>query len=114
MLQRKDTPFGKDLGKTTGWVHRAHIKKNMVKTLGGVSYQRITPEGLWIERGGQEQLLRVDDIVVCAGQVSVADLIIEDASFETKVHVIGGAKLAGELDAKRAIKEGAEVAAALG
>lgn len=114
LLQRKKTPLGAGLGKTSGWVHRAQLKKHAVRMLGGVQYKSVTDEGLWIEVDGHAQLLRVDTIVVCAGQESVKDLM-PSAGENTlaQYHIIGGAKLAAELDAKRAIREGAELAAKL-
>ena len=82
--------------------------------LRGVQYKAISNEGLWIEMAGQSQLLRVDSIVVCAGQESVKDLMPKaDENTLANYHIIGGAKLAAELDAKRAIREGAELAAQL-
>ena len=114
LLQRKTTPVGAGLGKTSGWVHRAQLKKHNVRMLRGVQYKSITDEGLWIETAGQDQLLRVDTVVVCAGQESVKELMpLEGENTLAKYHIIGGAKLAGELDAKRAIREGAELAAKL-
>lgn len=114
LLQRKDTPLGAGLGKTSGWVHRAQLKKHGVRMLRGVSYDAITPEGLWITLNGQSQLLRMDSIVVCAGQESVRELMPDEGEkLGARYHIIGGAKLAGELDAKRAIREGAELAARL-
>ena len=114
LLQRKTTPVGAGLGKTSGWVHRAQLKKHNVRMLRGVQYKAITDEGLWIETAGQDQLLRVDTIVVCAGQESVKEIMPTDGENTfAKYHIIGGAKLAGELDAKRAIREGAELAAKL-
>ncbi|NNH37110.1 NADPH-dependent 2,4-dienoyl-CoA reductase [Acinetobacter terrae] len=114
LLQRKTTPLGIGLGKTTGWVHRAQLKKHAVKMLRGVQYKSITNEGLWIETNGYDQLLRVDTVVVCAGQESVKDIMpTEDEFTLVNYHIIGGAKLAAELDAKRAIREGAELAARL-
>ncbi len=116
LLQRKTTPVGSGLGKTTGWVHRASLKKHQVRMMRGVEYERITPEGLWINVDGQDQLLRVDTIVVCAGQESVRDLMPADSGVKgngPQYHLIGGAKLAAELDAKRAIRDGAELAARL-
>ena len=114
LLQRKKTPLGAGLGKTSGWVHRAQLKKHAVRMLRGVQYRSVTDEGLWIEVDGHAQLLRVDTIVVCAGQESVKDLM-PSAGENTlaQYHIIGGAKLAAELDAKRAIREGAELAAKL-
>ncbi|WP_291360702.1 MULTISPECIES: NADPH-dependent 2,4-dienoyl-CoA reductase [Acinetobacter] len=114
LLQRKTTALGAGLGKTTGWVHRAQLKKHGVRMLRGVHYKSITDEGLWIEVDGHDQLLRVDTVVVCAGQESVKDVMpSEDQKTLANYHIIGGAKLAAELDAKRAIREGAELAAKL-
>lgn len=114
LMQRKTTPLGIGLGKTSGWVHRAQLKKHAVRMMRGVQYKAVTNEGLWIETNGHDQLLRVDTIVVCAGQESVKDLMPrEGESTLANYHIIGGAKLAGELDAKRAIREGAELAAKL-
>jgi 2,4-dienoyl-CoA reductase (NADPH2) len=114
LLQRKDSPLGAGLGKTSGWVHRAAVKKHGVRMMRGVSYDKITAEGLWVTIAGQEQLLRVDTIVVCAGQESVRDLMpTEGTTTGARYHIIGGAKLAAELDAKRAIRDGAELAASL-
>ena len=102
------------MGKTSGWVHRAQLKKHAVRMLRGVQYKAVTNEGLWIDLAGQDQLLRVDTIVVCAGQESVKDLMPSaEQNTLANYHIIGGAKLAAELDAKRAIREGAEVAAKL-
>ncbi len=114
LLQRKTTALGAGLGKTSGWVHRAQLKKHAVRMLRGVQYSSVSDEGLWIEVGGQAQLLRVDTIVVCAGQDSVKDIMPTEAEKTLATyHIIGGAKLASELDAKRAIREGAEIAAKL-
>ncbi|TCB75130.1 NADPH-dependent 2,4-dienoyl-CoA reductase [Acinetobacter sp. ANC 4173] len=111
LLQRKTTPLGIGLGKTSGWVHRAQLKKHAVRMLRGVQYKAVTNEGLWVETNGQDQLLRVDTIVVCAGQESVKDLMpSEGQATLANYHIIGGAKLAAELDAKRAIRDGAEIA----
>ena len=112
LMQRKTTPLGIGLGKTSGWVHRAQLKKHNVKMMRGVQYKAVTDEGLWVEVNGVEQLLRVDTIVVCAGQESVKALYPQEGEKHiAKYHIIGGAKLAAELDAKRAIRDGAEVAA---
>ena len=114
LLQRKTTSLGAGLGKTSGWVHRAQLKKHGVRMLRGVQYKAISDEGLWIEHAGQDQLLRVDTVVVCAGQESVKDIYpASDEATLANYHIIGGAKLAAELDAKRAIREGAELAARL-
>lgn len=114
LLQRKTSALGAGLGKTSGWVHRAQLKKHAVRMLRGVQYKAVTNEGLWVGMAGQDQLLRVDTIVVCAGQESVKDLMPSaEQNTLANYHIIGGAKLAAELDAKRAIREGAEVAAKL-
>ena len=113
LMQRSKGRLGAGLNKTTGWVHRAHIKSHGVMQMAGVQYEKVTNEGLWVTNPqGQSQLLRVDSIVVCAGQESVNDLMpnVGDAP-DAEYHLIGGAKLAAELDAKRAIRDGAEVAA---
>ena len=113
MLQRKSSKPGKNLGKTTGWVHRASLKQRGVETLAGCEYVRIDDAGLHIRREGQEQVVEVDTIVVCAGQESVRDLISPLAQAGSRVHVIGGADEAAELDAKRAIDQGTRLAASL-
>lgn len=115
LMQRKTGRLGAGLNKTTGWVHRAHIGKHGVQQLAGVRYDEITTEGIWItDAEGNSQLLEVDSIVVCAGQESVNDLMpTVGETPSAQYHLIGGAKLAGELDAKRAIREGAELASML-
>ena len=113
MLQRKSSKPGKNLGKTTGWVHRASLKQRGVETLAGCEYVRIDDAGLHIRREGQEQVVEVDTIVVCAGQESVRDLISPLAQAGSRVHVIGGADEAAELDVKRAIDQGTRLAASL-
>ena len=115
LLQRKTTPIGKDLGKTSGWAHRLVLKDSGVRQLNGVSYERVDDAGLHITVDGEARVLDVDHVVVCAGQESVRDLYDELASDSngTGVHLIGGADVAAELDAKRAIKQGTEVAARL-
>ncbi|CAG4891579.1 NADPH-dependent 2,4-dienoyl-CoA reductase [Paraburkholderia gardini] len=117
LLQRKPGKPGAGLGKTSGWVHRATLIRNGVRMLDGVSYLEIAPRGIRIARNGEEQWLEVETIVVCAGQESMRDLYpAAPASPHTggpRFHVIGGAALATELDAKRAIREGAELAARL-
>lgn len=113
LMQRSKGRLGAGLNKTSGWVHRAHIKSHGVIQMAGVQYEKVTNEGLWVTNPqGQSQLLRVDTIVVCAGQESVNDLMpnVGDAP-NAEYHLIGGAKLAAELDAKRAIRDGAEIAA---
>ena len=113
LLQRKETRIGKDLGKTTGWVHRAALKAKGVQELTGVAYERIDDAGLHITVGGKPRLLEVDNVVICAGQDSVRELVDQLAEAGVTHHVIGGADVASELDAKRAIKQGTELAAAI-
>jgi 2,4-dienoyl-CoA reductase (NADPH2) len=114
LLQRKTTKVGAGLGKTSGWVHRAVMQKNGVQMMSGVEYKAISDDGLLIAIDGKEQLLPVDNVVICAGQESLKDIMPpEGTSTKAKFHLIGGAALASELDAKRAIREGAELAAGL-
>jgi len=117
LLQRSaGKKMGQGPGKTTGWVHRLALQQHQVKMLGGVEYQKIDDLGLHIRVDGEAQILDVDNIVICAGQESVRDLLPLDSAgriADKQFHVIGGAKLAGELDALRAIREGAELAAGL-
>ncbi|MCP4340231.1 MAG: NADPH-dependent 2,4-dienoyl-CoA reductase [Desulfobulbaceae bacterium] len=110
LLQRKKTKPGTGLGKTTGWIHRSVLKKNNVKMLNGVEYLAVNEQGLLIRHNGEEQLLEVDDVVVCAGQLSELQLAGELDELGIRYHLIGGALKAGELDAKRAIAQGTEVA----
>jgi 2,4-dienoyl-CoA reductase (NADPH2) len=114
LLQRKTTRPGAGLGKTSGWVHRATLVRNGVQMLAGVQYDRIDDAGLHITVGGEQRLLEVDNVVICAGQESLAELMpAEGTKGGPRFHKIGGAALAAELDAKRAIREGAELAARL-
>jgi len=113
LLQRKTSKVGAGLGKTSGWVHRATLKKKGVEMVAGVTYKKVTDEGLWIEIDGKEQLLAVDTIVVCAGQVPQRELHNALQEKGVSVHLIGGADVAAELDAKRAIRQGAELAASI-
>lgn len=94
-------------------MHRASLKQRGVETLAGCEYVRIDDAGLHIRREGQEQVVEVDTIVVCAGQESVRDLISPLAQAGSRMHVIGGADEAAELDAKRAIDQGTRLAASL-
>ena len=110
LLQRKTTKVGKGLGKTSGWVHRANLMKHGVKMLPGVTYKSITDNGLLIEIDGKEQLLAVDNVIICAGQESNRELQQTLESGGMTVHLIGGANVAAELDAKRAIRQAAELA----
>jgi len=114
LLQRKLSKVGAGLGKTTGWIHRATLQKNGVKMLAGVSYKKIDDLGLTIEIDGKEQVLDVDHVIICAGQESQRSLyqkLESSRGAEQGLHLIGGAKVAAELDAKRAIRQAAELAA---
>jgi 2,4-dienoyl-CoA reductase (NADPH2) len=111
LLQRTPSRPGRSLGKTTGWAHRASLKAHKVEMLGGVSYERIDDAGLHVQVHGEPRLLAVDNVVICAGQLSRRELQAGLEGVET--HLIGGARLAGELDAKRAIEEGVRLAASL-
>jgi 2,4-dienoyl-CoA reductase (NADPH2) len=113
LLQRKPTPPGRELGKTTGWVHRLALKRRGVRMLSGVAYDRIDDAGLWIRQGDRPQLLEVDNVVVCAGQEPQRELLPGLGQAAVRTHLIGGSKLATELDAMRAIDEGSRLAAAL-
>ncbi len=116
LLQRTKGPQGTRLGKTSGWVRRASLKAKGVQQLSGVNYERIDDDGLHISFGpdhSDPRLLVVDNVVVCAGQESVRDLEDELRRNGIEPHVIGGAALAAELDAKRAIRQGTELAARL-
>jgi 2,4-dienoyl-CoA reductase (NADPH2) len=114
LLQRKTPRPGPGLGKTSGWVHRATLLRNGVTMLAGVQYDRIDDAGLHITVGGEQKLLEVDNVIVCAGQESLAELMPSDEpKAGPRFYKIGGAALAAELDAKRAIREGAELAARL-
>ncbi|HEX6319259.1 MAG TPA: NADPH-dependent 2,4-dienoyl-CoA reductase [Burkholderiales bacterium] len=112
MLKRSHTPFGHTLGRTTGWVHRAELARNGVRMVKGVQYVRIDDAGLHVRLEGKEQVVAADTIVVCAGQVPRKWGLSPFPPFPV-FHLIGGAKQAGELDAERAMREGAELAAAL-
>lgn len=113
LLQRKASKVGKQLGKTTGWIHRATLKQKAVKMLGNVSYERIDDQGLHIKVGEQSQCLAVDNIVICAGQMPQRALQQSLLDAGVSVHLIGGADVASELDAKRAIRQGAELASTI-
>ena len=110
LLQRKTSKVGGGLGKTTGWIHRATLQKNNVKMLAGVSYKSIDDQGLHIEIDGKAQILAVDNVIVCAGQEPNRNLQQALIDAGKPVHLIGGANVAAELDAKRAIRQAAELA----
>jgi 2,4-dienoyl-CoA reductase (NADPH2) len=116
LLQRKPAPLGKGLGKTTGWIHRRALAMKRVEMMGDVRYERIDDQGLHVSFGdarSRPTLLEVDNVVMCAGQESVIDLYEPLRAAHCSVHRIGGAELAAELDAKRAIDQGSRLAARL-
>lgn len=113
LLQRKESKVGDGLGKTTGWIHRTVLKNRRVEMLSGVQYLRIDDEGLHIQVGEQQQCLPVDQVIVCAGQEPLKELQAGLQAAGKPVHIIGGADVAAELDAKRAIRQGAELAAVI-
>ncbi|HJU83172.1 MAG TPA: NADPH-dependent 2,4-dienoyl-CoA reductase [Holophagaceae bacterium] len=115
LCQRKSDRMGATLGKTTGWIHRASLKAFKVKMISGVAYERIDDQGLWIREGKDTgpRCLEVDTVVNCSGQLSQRELLEPLKAQGVAVHLIGGADLASELDAKRAIRQGAELAAKL-
>ncbi|CCI45187.1 unnamed protein product [Albugo candida] len=112
LFQRKSTKHGKDLGKTTGWIHRLSLKHRNVQMIGGVTYEKIDDQGLsYTDSKGKKHILNADTIIICAGQVSLRDLEGELQRHGKKVYRIGGADEALELDAKRAIHQAARLAA---
>jgi 2,4-dienoyl-CoA reductase (NADPH2) len=113
LLQRKTAKIGEGLGKTTGWIHRTELRRRGVQFMAGVQYRRIDAEGLHLAMGEQAKVLAVDTIIVCAGQEPSRELEAPLRARGLDVHLIGGAELAAELDAKRAIRQGAELAARL-
>ncbi len=113
LLQRKTTPIGRGLAKTSGWAHRAVLRDSGVTLVPGVTYDRVDDAGLHVTVDGEPRLLEVDHVVVCAGQESERGLYDELVAAGVEAHLIGGADVAAELDAKRAIKQGTELAAAL-
>ncbi|MDC4921468.1 NADPH-dependent 2,4-dienoyl-CoA reductase [Acinetobacter baumannii] len=113
LLQRKASSVGAGLGKTTGWIHRTGLKNRNVKMLAGVQYDKVDDQGLHITVDGKPTVLEVDNVVICAGQESFTAMYDQLKADGKNVHLIGGAKEAGELDAKRAIRQGAELAAVL-
>ncbi|MBJ9482546.1 NADPH-dependent 2,4-dienoyl-CoA reductase [Acinetobacter baumannii] len=113
LLQRKASSVGAGLGKTTGWIHRTGLKNRNVKMLAGVQYDKVDDQGLHITVDGKPTVLEVDNVVICAGQESFTAMYDQLKADGKSVHLIGGAKEAGELDAKRAIRQGAELAAVL-
>jgi 2,4-dienoyl-CoA reductase (NADPH2) len=116
LLQRKEGKLGENLGKTTGWIHRTALKMRQVRMVGSVNYERIGDEGLLVSEGEKrenQRWIEADTIVLCAGQLPLHSLADELQTLGITAHVIGGAKEAGELDAKRAIDQAARLAARL-
>ncbi|GHG41700.1 NADPH-dependent 2,4-dienoyl-CoA reductase [Streptomyces hydrogenans] len=113
LLQRKTTKVGAGLGKTTGWIHRTELKHRGVAMVAGVTYDRIDDEGLHLSIDGEPQVLPVDTIVLCSGQEPRRGLYEELVAAGRTAHLIGGADVAAELDAKRAIDQGTRLAATL-
>ncbi|MEU0896729.1 NADPH-dependent 2,4-dienoyl-CoA reductase [Streptomyces massasporeus] len=113
LLQRKPTKVGAGLGTTTGWIHRTELRRRGVTMVAGAAYERIDDEGVHITVDGEARVIPVDTVVLCTGQDSNRELLDELRETGQSVHVIGGAATAAELDAKRAIRRGTELAAAL-
>ncbi|MEU9317386.1 NADPH-dependent 2,4-dienoyl-CoA reductase [Streptomyces sp. NPDC048295] len=113
LIQRRSGKVGAGLGKTTGWIHRTELRHRGVTTIAGAAYDRIDDEGLHLTVDGERHVLPVDTIVVCAGQEPSRDLYEELLAAGRTAHLIGGADVAAELDAKRAIRQGTELAASL-
>ncbi len=113
LLQRTEGKLGMRLGKTTGWIHRTTLAKKKVHMIDGVQYEKIDDQGLHISRGGKLDVLFVDNVIICAGQVSDRDLQQPMVDKGLAVHLIGGADVAVELDAKRAILQGSKLAATI-
>ncbi|MBQ0744477.1 MAG: NAD(P)/FAD-dependent oxidoreductase, partial [Pseudomonas sp.] len=114
LLQRKTSKVGDGLGKTTGWIHRTGLKNKQVQMLNSVQYLKVDDAGLHIQIGeGEPQVLAVDNIVICAGQEPLRELQAGLEAAGKTLHLIGGADVAAELDAKRAIDQGSRLAAAI-
>jgi 2,4-dienoyl-CoA reductase (NADPH2) len=113
LLQRKDSPVGRGLGKTTGWTHRLSLARRDVKMINGVEYLKIDDDGLHLAIDGQPRLLAVDTVIVCAGQLPLRTLYDELQGCGLEVSLVGGAYEAAELDAKAAINQASYLAAAV-
>ncbi|MBE7698579.1 NADPH-dependent 2,4-dienoyl-CoA reductase [Tenacibaculum finnmarkense] len=111
MFKRSKGKFGKNLGKTTGWIHRAVLKKKNVQFINEVQYTKIDDKGLHYTQGEEQKILEVDNVIICAGQLPFKELVTPLEEKGIKIHVIGGADFASELDAKRAINQGSRLAA---
>lgn len=114
LLQRGTGKMGMGPGRTTGWVHRLSLQRSGVEMIGGITYRRINETGLWLDDAeGNSRVIQADSVVLCAGQESVAELVPPLRDMGKSIHVVGGAKIASEVDAKRAIQEGVSAAAAI-
>ena len=113
MFKRSKGKFGGNLGKTTGWIHRSTLKKKKVQFIGEVTYNKIDDQGLHYTQNEEQKVIKVDNVVICAGQTPLKELYQPLLELGKNVHVIGGADFASELDAKRAINQGARLAATL-
>ncbi len=113
MFKRSKGKFGGNLGKTTGWIHRANLKKRNVQFINEVQYTKIDDQGLHYSKGDQSKILEVDNVIICAGQTPLKELYTALESSGKNIHIIGGADIADELDAKRAIDQGCRLAASL-
>ena len=113
MFKRSKGKFGGNLGKTTGWIHRANLKKQDVQFINEVQYTKIDDQGLHYTKGEQSNILEVDTVIICAGQTPLKELYTALESSGKNIHIIGGADIADELDAKRAIDQGCRLAASL-
>jgi 2,4-dienoyl-CoA reductase (NADPH2) len=113
LLKRSGGKHGKDLGKTTGWIHRASLQMKGVINLANVTYEKFDDEGFHIEVNGRPEILKVDNVVICAGQEPLRELYEGLMAAEQSVYLIGGAESSEKLDAKVAIKQASELAARL-
>ena len=113
MFKRSKGKFGGNLGKTTGWIHRTNLKKKDIQFVGEVNYNKIDDQGLHYTQNEEQKVLDVDNVIICAGQNPLQELYQPLLDLGKKVHIIGGADVAAELDAKRAINQGARLAASL-
>ena len=113
MFKRSKGKFGGNLGKTTGWIHRANLKKQNVQFINEVQYTKIDDQGLHYTKGEQSKILEVDHVIICAGQTPLKELYTALELSGKNIHIIGGADIADELDAKRAIDQGCRLAASL-
>ena len=111
LLQRKSTPVGRGLGKTTGWTHRISLAQRGVKMINGLEYQKVDDKGLHVTNNGSPDIIEVDTVVVCAGQLSNRSLYDEVVALGADASLIGGAFEAAELDAKAAINQASYLAA---